>query len=422
MADINNPADNNLSAFLPTEIIAYIESLLTLPELAGFKQTCKLLNNIASDVQFLQPMYNRLYAIDPSLPALLTPATAVIDFNAALLKIRKTQNAEVESLKQRYSDLFTMEGQEVLSCYAPETIEALERKEAWLDIFNANMIERVIEKNPLSITLSLSGMGITRIPIAMIKIEANPYYWERLQNLDCSNNKIMALNNLSDLKALQILDCQDNNLTALNLCNFPNLTTLNCDKNNIVFLRMHKLPSFINLSCNKNKISDLNLTTLSTLQFLQCKENNITSLNLENLSMLNSADLGDTCSFLHLNLSNASNEVKERWGPLEKRLLFNQLATATPAEAELLIKRLGHRYDYLNCLEHLGADYAKTSFQVDRKKSDDDFDFLEEFKDLSISTPYVPSFTGQTNIEVLVNLNILHSENQNDDDDLYFRI
>jgi Leucine-rich repeat (LRR) protein len=59
---------------------------------------------------------------------------------------------------------------------------------------------------------------------------------ERLEVLDCSNNRLTELSDLSSLKNLRELSCYNNKLTELpDLINLSNLEILYCFNNNLPF-------------------------------------------------------------------------------------------------------------------------------------------------------------------------------------------
>lgn len=114
-------------------------------------------------------------------------------------------------------------------------------------------IDRLFNNLPKDITkLCLSHRNLTYIPDSISR-------FKNLEVLDCSNNSLKSLPNISVLTSLRYLNCSYNLLKTL-----PNLSTL-------VHLQV--------LYCSSNKLSSLpNLSGLKKLENIDCNNNQLTSL------------------------------------------------------------------------------------------------------------------------------------------------
>lgn len=196
MADANYP----LNTYLPDEIPGHIVQYLTVPQLSLFKQLCKQFNWAASHAVFLQPLYNRLYALDKTLSPSFMSADASNEFKQAFEKIRDRQNAEIEFIVKNFDGLKHLT--KILDdC---KTIEALENRDAILNNENIGLIDAFISHQGNANHLDLYSC-MTRFIID----EKHIAYFKNLTTLSCQNNLITTLN-LEDHPNLKLLDCRDN--------------------------------------------------------------------------------------------------------------------------------------------------------------------------------------------------------------------
>ncbi len=114
--------------------------------------------------------------------------------------------------------------------------------------------------------------------------------------------------NFSDLKGIEFftnltsINCSNNSISGiLDLTKLTKLTSLYCNKNRIDVL---KLPaSLTKLVCNDNDLTTLNLTSQTALETLNCKNNDLTSMDVSKCSKLWSIDCSNN-KFTTLDVSN----------------------------------------------------------------------------------------------------------------------
>lgn len=106
-----------------------------------------------------------------------------------------------------------------------------------------------------------------------IKIKGDLFY------LDCSNNKITAMN-LTRTEKIRDLVCSENQITNLNLFNNSNLYTLKCANNPLKYVDLSKSPKLRTLDISHTRISSLYLTNNHGLKNLRCESTYLTELDL----------------------------------------------------------------------------------------------------------------------------------------------
>ncbi len=281
------------TTWLPNEIWANIATYLNDEDLARFRQVCKVTQFIGSHAILLQPLYNRLYALDKTLPALLPQDNALDAFKEAFLKIHTRQQEEIACLQVHCPRLISYpEYADVFAQNTSATLTSLEAKEAVLDKITEHHINsegRGIGSYTLAF-LNLKGLGITRLPASYFQEERNAkMLQDGISKIDCSDNALTSLNGLLISTTLQRLNCRNNQITTLNLQGLPALEYLECDNNPLI---------------------DLNLTGV------------------------------------HAN-------IKNKYAELEQSLLWKQLGTATSIEKlHSIIVRLGENFSFENCLHY----------------------------------------------------------------------
>jgi len=89
--------------WLSNELWTAIASFLDEQDLARFRQVCKANQLIGTQSSLLQPLYNRLYAMDKSLPPVLPVKNeeAFAAFTKAFLKIQTRQEEEIAYLREK---------------------------------------------------------------------------------------------------------------------------------------------------------------------------------------------------------------------------------------------------------------------------------------------------------------------------------
>lgn len=211
---------------LPDDIIDLIAEHLTAQELVIFKMVCQKFNHIGSHSVFLQPLYNRLYKLDSSLPPVLNPENAVLQFKHAFEKISTRQKEEIAFLNEQHKNYDNYREQLVKLDSSNQTISHLEQQHVLLDNANASIINACIDlaKSTNSTKLDLNKVGITRFFIP----EHHNDFLKILQTLILDNNLLTTIH-LKDFNALQSLYFHENapslrvnleNCVALNTIHF----------------------------------------------------------------------------------------------------------------------------------------------------------------------------------------------------------
>ena len=104
-------------------------------------------------------------------------------------------------------------------------------------------------------------------------------YFTALNELNCSNNKLTALD-LSANKALETLHCNNNQLTALDMSANTALRNLNCYSNQLTALDVSKNEALVLLNCSNNALSALDVKANTALRVLYCYDNQLTALDV----------------------------------------------------------------------------------------------------------------------------------------------
>ena len=401
----DNTVNHPIESWLPTDVWGLIASLLDNDELARFRQVCKLFYSIGSQAMVLQPIYNRLFAIDKTLPADLQAAAEQADktpfafLKDTFEKMQAGQQQEIAYLTKHHAVRMAAPAHAaVLQQNTSVTLKSLEAKHALLDTVNSEIVTTRINVN---ITfLYLYDVYITRLPVTLFTAAGYAHFWQNLTYLYCSNNQLTAMDvtglaalqrlscnnnqltalNVQGLVALQHLDCNSNQLTALNVqglaalqdfdCNSNQLTALNvqglvalqrlvCHSNQLTALNVQGLVALQCLCCNNNQLTEMNVQGLVALQWLYCNNNQLTELNVQGL-----VTLQDLVCFLNpltdLNLTGVSAVVKSRFSGLERSLLFKRLSASDSVQVrQEIIARLGADYTYINCLYYCPVYAAK---------------------------------------------------------------
>ena len=104
-------------------------------------------------------------------------------------------------------------------------------------------------------------------------------YFTALNELNCSNNKLTALD-LSANTALENLHCNNNQLTALDMSANTALRNLNCYSNQLTALDVSKNEALVLLNCSNNALSALDVKANTALSVLYCYDNQLTALDV----------------------------------------------------------------------------------------------------------------------------------------------
>ena len=110
-------------------------------------------------------------------------------------------------------------------------------------------------------------------------------YNTELRRLLCSINQLTNLD-LSTNSKLTEIDCASNKLKTLELTNKTNLEELYCDQNQLTTLELTNDTKLKILSCRYNQLTTLDLTNKTNLEKLYCDSNQLTTLDLTNKTNL----------------------------------------------------------------------------------------------------------------------------------------
>lgn len=104
-------------------------------------------------------------------------------------------------------------------------------------------------------------------------------YFTALNELNCSNNKLTALD-LSANTALETLHCNNNQLTALDMSANTALRNLNCYSNQLTALDVSKNEALVLLNCSNNALTALDVSKNMALEEMLCYDNKLTALDV----------------------------------------------------------------------------------------------------------------------------------------------
>lgn len=107
----------------------------------------------------------------------------------------------------------------------------------------------------------------------------------KITKLDISGENLEGNLDLSDFVKLELLDCSDNKLTALNLSKCSRLKGIKCFTNQLTNLNISNCSQLEGIDCRSNLITNLTLhQNLTNLNFLSLNDNNFPSQNLSFLT------------------------------------------------------------------------------------------------------------------------------------------
>ena len=357
--------------FLPSETLRTIADDLTPAELAQFRLVSRAFNYAATDMAFLQPLYNRLYAMDSTLPATLEVGNKISLFNQAFLKIRDAQQEEIDYLKQFYGHLPKL--QKCILDTPPTTIHELENRHQLLNDINCYLIQCNIDLDPTSVELNVNHLNITRFPVALLKAK-NPDYFNNLTILKCSSNHLTVLD-LREAIALKEVHSKNNPLTHLNVQGLKHLRVLKCFFNKSTYLNYSNLQELIS-------VDHLGLPP---------PNNTLTHLNIENCLNLQPFFVPPiNNALIDIKLKGSSLETTDVYQNLEIMLLLKQLSAAQKdKDISSIIVRLDKNFTLANCITHLGFKAGSSLYSYHTAQSMTN-SFYGSFGS------YLPSFSSAT--------------------------
>lgn len=125
--------------------------------------------------------------------------------------------------------------------------------------------------------ISVSNCGISSL--------AGIEWFPSLDNLDCSDNRLTALD-VSGLSTLRTLDCTNNQLAALEVNGCTGMEKLVCKGNQLTALETSGCTSLVYLNCCDNQLKELGARDCSGLLQLICYNNQLKTLDVsENAEM-----------------------------------------------------------------------------------------------------------------------------------------
>ena len=107
-----------------------------------------------------------------------------------------------------------------------------------------------------------------------------------LTYLDCCNNQLLTTLNVSKNTALTYLSCYGNQLTALDVSNNTALEWLNCILNQLTMLDVSNNTALTELHCDGNQLTTLDVSGCTALTRLDCYGNQLTALDVSGCTAL----------------------------------------------------------------------------------------------------------------------------------------
>ncbi len=138
------------------------------------------------------------------------------------------------------------------------------------DLININQIQNLINLVVLYCNSSLSTPSSINVS-QLVNLEVLGCYNNFIESLDVTNNP-----------NLKVLACYNLGLTSLDVTQNPLLEYLNCHENNISSLDLSQNPNLYSLFCIENNLFSLDLSQNPNLISLYCRSNYLTSLNIKN--------------------------------------------------------------------------------------------------------------------------------------------
>ena len=173
--------------------------------------------------------------------------------------------------------------------------------------------------------------------------------------LDVSNSSIHDLTGIETFTNLGSLNCSNNKLEALNFTEDNQIGRLNCSKNNLTDLDLFNLKELRSLFCHTNSINNLNLIGNSNLRILIANNNELESLDISTNVFLMEFD----CSYNNLvKLDFSSNSILEIINCSENNL--SELNLRNHNNVNISSVSLDARHNNLNCVQVDDQDYSNT--------------------------------------------------------------
>lgn len=326
------------------DLITLMAKYLSPEDLNSLRQASKIFKNKISTVTVLQPLYNKLYRIDKTLPARIDASNPFESFKHAFEKICKSQNNEFSYLKKHKTDC-----QDIPA----NSIEDLEKREDILNQINIDKIDNAIKNSLDDDALNLFSIGITRFIVS----EDKKLYFSTIKKLYLDRNDLTDLS-LTDCIALEEIYCSNNKIKSITFNQEAPIKIFHCSQNQLNTLNFEGLSYLKDLECSFNDCHTLNLENCTQLESIYCRESSqsLRVLNLFNCSQLNSIHIGngdiDSLLLTELNIEACSQQIQNRFADKHEAVLFDKLSHAAYFERDVIIKSLGERYNLKNCLKY----------------------------------------------------------------------
>lgn len=224
-------------------------------------------------------LYQRLCAIDISLPHPFVTEQPITEYVAALAKVQLSQEQEIMQLCIKHAAL-VKKHYDAKRFVSLTTLARLEAISQILDNINSEIITSVASFGQGD-TLNISNTGITRIPCSLFSNPQYQAYFHGLTELHCTDNFIRTLR-LSDLPALQIFDIENNRLHYLDIGNLPELADVRIVENNLTgTFDLSGFPLLESVAVGSNALTQINVTGLKHLVSLDCSYNQLRELTVD---------------------------------------------------------------------------------------------------------------------------------------------
>lgn len=158
-----------------------------------------------------------------------------------------------------------------------------------------------------------------------IKIEDKDFLSALLSDKDINTDKDSFITR-TEAEAVKTLDLSSKSISSLaGIEYFSNLEELNCSENKLSALDVTKLTKLNYLKCNDNKIAELDLSKNAKLTYLHCAKNELTALNIKNCPDLETIVCGNQASTLKLNVTvdQYNNVWKENYSDANVDIVLN---------------------------------------------------------------------------------------------------
>ncbi len=332
------------------DLITLMARYLSPKDLNALRLVSNTLKNKVSAATVLQPLYNKLYAIDNTLPARIDTSNPFASFKRAFEIICVRQNKEIAYFKNQQINFPYL---------SLDSIEALQKTNALLNQINIDKINQVIcnrqQGNALQENvLNLFRVGITRFIIT----EEMKGYFACVKKIFCDENLLSVLN-LEDCLKLEEVYCNRNEIKSLVLNKKAPIRWIECSHNLLEVVNFKEFILLENLECSFNNCHVLDLEGCGKIKSVYCRQPDeyLEVLNLKDCLALDylaigNGNIGNLSSLKELDLKGTHQVIQHRFANNLEVFLFNQLPSAAYFEREDIIQRLGERYNISNCLKY----------------------------------------------------------------------